>query len=220
MDAGVVACSILAPMRYHNQLTLPTAMHSFQNTIIPPVPTPSDTVIAWDEAFLRVESYLRAHHIESRVLLNELATDIIREAKIQVFTRPGEEPVAAALQVTHARIDAWFARVGNPGDWSNERVREDGRLALVLANQPGRWVNCFLSAEPVPPGLAAALGAVVFQPGPDLNFCNMSAEPLEFGFDDQSGSQSFRNSGWLSIRAAASWLLILGIYGSAWAASH
>jgi len=220
MAAGLVTRPILAPTELSNQLTLPIAVPSSRNTIAQPAPTPSEAAFAWDEAFLRVESYLRAHHIESRVLLNELATDIIREAHTQVFAHPGEEPVVVALQVTHARIGAWFARAGNPGDWSNERVREGGRLALVLANLPERWVNCFLSAEPVPPELAAALGTVVFQPGPDLHFCNMSAEPLEFGFDDQSGSNSFRNGGWSSMRAAVTWLLILSIYGSAWAASH
>jgi len=41
-----------------------------------PAPLPAalapDSDTAWDEAFLRVESYLLAHQIESRLLLNRL----------------------------------------------------------------------------------------------------------------------------------------------------
>src|ERR1700712_5750223 len=85
--------------------------------------TPAPAGPAWDEAFLRVESYLRAHHLESRVLLNQITTDIIQEAHQRALAHPEEEPVVAAMHTTHARIGAWFARAGNAADWSDERVR-------------------------------------------------------------------------------------------------
>jgi hypothetical protein len=175
---------------------------------------------SWDEAFLRVESYLRAHQLESRVLLNQLAGDIIREARERACADPAEEPVVVAMHVTNARIGAWFARTGNAGDWADERVRERGRLALVLTNLPRRWADCFLSAGPVPPELAAALASGHLQPGPELHSSKMSAERLEFGFADRDYPGSHRKDGWAGMRAAASWLLVAGLYGSAWAASH
>lgn len=185
-------------------------------TAVAPVPSGS----AWDEAFLRVESYLRAHHVESRVLLNRLVTDIIREAGERASANPREDPVAAAMVVTHARIGAWFARAGAAGDWSDERVRAGGRLALVLANLPECWAHCFLSADPVPLELASALATGVLQSGPELRFSNMAAAPLEFSFAAPGGPNSLRNSGWSGLRAAMGWLAIVGFFGVAWAASH
>jgi len=175
---------------------------------------------AWDEAFLRVESYLRAHHLESRVLLNQIATDTIRAARDRVRTDPAEEPVAAAMQVMHERMGEWFARAGRAGDWSEERVRAAGRLALVLADLPGRWADCFLSAGPVPWPLVQALEAGVLQPGPELRSSKMSAVPLEFSFDRPDDQKFFRNGRWVGLRAAAAWLFIMGIYGAAWASAH
>jgi hypothetical protein len=204
------------PFANMNDLVLP----SFSAESCPPVTTPLAGDPSWDEAFLRVESYLRAHQLESRVLLNQLASDIIREARERVCASPAEEPVFAAMNVTNTRIGVWFARAGNAGDWSDERVREGGRLALVLTNLPERWANCFLSTEPVPPEFAAALAAGTMQPGPEMRFSNMAAAPLEFGFADPADPGSPARGGWASMRAAATWLLIAGLYGSAWAASH
>ena len=175
---------------------------------------------AWDEAFLRVESYLRAHHLESRVLLNQITTEIIRDAHQKALTNPAEEPVVLAMQATHARMSSWFARSGNLGDWSDERVRARGRLALVLEDLPGRQPNCFLSTEPTAPDLTAALAAGVLQPGPELRLSNMPPAPLEFGFDEPGESSFPQKSRWSTMREAAGWLAIVGLYGAAWAASH
>ena len=175
---------------------------------------------AWDEAFLRVESYLRAHHLESRVRLNQLVTDIIHEARGRVGVFPDESPVAAAMSVTHARIGAWFARVGDVRDWGDQRVRVRARLALVLANLPATRMGGFLSDEAVSPALTAALAPGLLQPGPQVRFSNMAAAPLEFGFDDPDNPNTPKRSIWLTVRAAAGWLIITGFFGVAWAASH
>jgi len=174
----------------------------------------------WDDAFLRVESYLRAHQLESRVLLNRLASDIIQEARVRVCANPSEEPVVAAMHITNARIGAWFAMAGHTGDWSDERVREGARLALVLTNLPTGWTGCFLSTEPVPMELAVALSSGRLLATPEFRSSKMSAAPLEFGFADPDDSSVSKQGRWDAMRAATTWLLITGLYGSAWAASH
>ena len=171
---------------------------------------------AWDEAFLRVESYLRAHHVESRVQLNALTTDIVREAR----ARAGDAPVVAAMGVAHARIGAWFAAAGMTGDWTDGRVQARARLAWVLAEGAVGRPGGFLAAGPAPPDLVVALAEAVLQPGPELRFSNMAAEPLEFGFDDPEDRNAPKRSRWLALRAAAGWLLITGFFGVVWAASH
>lgn len=195
-------------------------MPSSRTTIPPSYVSSSPADPAWDEAFLRVESYLRAHHLESRMLLNQLATEIIAEARARAPGQPMEAPVTRAMHVTRVRIGAWCTRAGNEFDESNERSRAHGRLALVIANLTGRWSNHFLSAESVPPELSTAMASFQFQPGPELRFSNMPPAPLEFGFDEtenpRAGKQGFR----LLVRATSSWLVVVGLIGVAWAASH
>jgi hypothetical protein len=173
----------------------------------------------WDEAFLRVEGYLRAHHLESRVLLNRIVTEIIQDARTLAQGSPSEEPVKLAMQATHARIGAWFARAGMDLDWTNERMRARGRLAMVLADLPGRWSNLFLSADPLPEEFAAAMRSFALFPSPRLQLSSMPPAPLEFAYNDGSPSPPNRNVR-LLLRAFGSWLLIAGFFGIAWAASH
>jgi hypothetical protein len=175
---------------------------------------------AWDEAFLRVESYLRAYHLESRVLLNQLATEIIDEARAGEPHSPLEPPVTRAMRVTRARIEAWCARAGSDFDEPSERNRAHGRLALVIANLTGRWSNHFFSAEAVPPELSAAMGSFRFQPGPELRYSNMPPAPLEFGFDEVENPHVSKQGLRFLTRAACSWLVVVGLIGVAWAASH
>lgn len=180
--------------------------------------SPAD--LAWDEAFLRVESYLRAHHLESRVRLNQLTTEIITEARSLAVAHPSAEPVALAMQVTHSFIGSWFAQAGDESGWATERDRAHGRLALVIANLPGRWSNCFLSTEPVPPELMAAMASFKFYPGPELRFSNMAPAALEFGTSEAQSPASEKHGTWVVARTAAVWLAVAGLIGAAWAASH
>ena len=192
-------------------------MSQVSSTNLSPLPSPE---AAWDEAFLRVESYLRAHHLESRVLLNKLATDIIREAQATGGQNPGDEPVVLAMRVTHARIGAWFSLSSKEADWSNERVRARGRLAMLLSNLAARWPNSFLSGPPVEPELSAALGSGRLMSGPELRLSNMPPAPLEFGFDDYGDPRLPKKDAGLFLRAAVPWVLLVGLFGVAWAASH
>ena len=175
---------------------------------------------AWDEAFLRVESYLRAHHLESRMLLNQLTSEIIDAARACGPAHPPEPPVALGMRLAHARIGSWFARAGTEADEASGRDRAHSRLALAIANLPGRWSNHFLSTEPVPPELTAAMASFRFQPGPELRFSNMPPATLEFGFDETGRSHTRERGLWLVLRAASSWLLLAGLIGVTWAASH
>jgi hypothetical protein len=180
--------------------------------------TPADP--AWDEAFLRVESYLRAHGLESPVLLNQITTEVIREARTRVLEGCADEPVVVSMQLTHTRIGNWYARTGQDVDWKNERMRAQGRLALINANLPGRWPNYFLSSDPVPADLAAAVTSFQLLPAPELYLSKMAPAPLEIVFHEPDDSHLSIKTMWPPARTIASWLLIFGFFGMAWAASH
>lgn len=170
----------------------------------------------WDEAFLRVESYLRAHQIESRVLLNQLTAEIISAARVLSEAHPDVPPVTVAMQVTHARIGDWLVRVLGEGHWADERFRARGRLALLLARLPQTSAPRFLSTDEVPADLAARLAGAALQPGPEVRLTGMPAAPLEFPLVDAAEETWTTFSGSTFVRASASWLLFVGFLGVAW----
>lgn len=182
-----------------------------------PFVSPADP--AWDEAFLRVESYLRAYGLESAVLLNRVTSEIIAVARSSVSESLSQEPVTVALNVTQARIGEWVSRAGRAVDWSDEQVRTRGRLAMIVTEMPARWANFFLSDQPVPVDLAAAMAEFQLLPGPELRLSGMAPEPLEFGFESGDERLPARRF-WMPVRALVSWLLIFGVFGVTWAASH
>jgi len=169
----------------------------------------------WDEAFLRTESYLRAYHLESRELLNQLTAEIILEAKRQGKELPAADPVSLAMHITHERIGAWFARAGNGGDWSDVHVRIRARFALALTGLSGKWADQVFSANPVLPELAALLASATLQPGPSLMLSNMPTAPLEFGFEDGAMISS-RKGVWLLVRTAGWSIGLVGVFGLVW----
>jgi len=171
---------------------------------------------AWDEAFLRVESYLRAHHAESRVLLNRVTAEIIDEARKQERRFPADEPVGLAMRVAHDWIAAWLERAGHLSDRSEARVRTRARLALAVTGLSGRWAGRVFSAEPVPPEFAAALASATLHPGPELSLSNMPTAPWEFGFDDTAPADPRDAGGWSPVRGAGWSVGLIGVFIMVW----
>jgi hypothetical protein len=182
--------------------------------------SPSSVDPSWDEAFLRVEGYLRSYGLESHTLLNQITASIIAEARERARSGDHADPVALAMEVTHSRIGAWFARSGHSVDWSDGRVRAQGRLALIIADVPGRWANSFLSQDPLPDELVAAMASFQMLPSPELRPSNMAPEPLEFGILEPGDPRLRSKRIWLPMRVVVPWLLIFGFFGVAWASSH
>jgi hypothetical protein len=182
-------------------------------------PAPRSADPAWDEAFLRVQSYLRAYGLESPVLLSQATNSLIDEARLKAsYSRV--EPLHLAMEVTRCRIGAWLAQVGFPVGSANEQIHVHGRLALIIADLPGRWANHFLSPDPVPPELSAAMASLRIMPGPEMRPSSMAPEPLEFGILEPGDSRLPSRRLWVPLRVAASWIVIFGLFGLAWAAAH
>ena len=190
-----------------------------------PFPSAAEAVgPAWDEAFLRVESYLRAHQIESRLVLNRLAVEIIRAARAGADTPEGRtlDPVALAMREAERRTAAWFARVlGDAADPDDERLGTRGRIALVMADVPARWPQHFLAATPPPPELVEAMRAAYLEAGPELELTRMVPRPLDFGPIANVADEAWKTfARWPILRAVFGWALFIGLLGVVWWATH
>ncbi len=179
---------------------------------------------AWDEAFLRVESYLRAHQIESRLVLNRLAVEIVRAARVAADSAPGGEkdPISLAMGEAERRTTEWFARVlGDAADPDDERLGTRGRIALVMADVPARWPQHFLAATPPPAELVEAMRAAYIEAGPELELTRMVPRPLDFGPIANVADETWKTfARWPILRAVFGWLLFVGLLAAAWLATH
>ena len=174
----------------------------------------------WDEAFLRVESYLRAHHIESRVLLNRLTTDILAAARLLAIEQPEEAPVTLAMRIAQARIGEWLVQALGEGDWADERFRARGRLALLLSEIPLQYPERFLAVEELPEETKTRLGNAKLVPNPDVRLASMISTPLEFPITEAVEEKwtTFNRSTFF--RASMSWLVIGTCAGVLWIATR
>ncbi len=178
---------------------------------------------AWDEAFSRVESYLRAHQIESRLVLNRLTVEIIRAARRAAESSAGpsaapRDPVALAMREAERRTTAWFALVlGDAADPDDERLGTRGRIALVMADVPARWPRDFFAETPPPPELVAAMRAAYLEAGPELELSRMVPRPLDFGPIANVADEAWKTfARWPVLRAVLGWLFFLGLLAAAW----
>ncbi|MCX6936379.1 MAG: hypothetical protein NTU80_00555 [Verrucomicrobia bacterium] len=181
---------------------------------------------AWDEAFLRVESYLRAHQIESRLVLNRLAMEIVRAAvrTAQAHTGAGDslDPVARAMHEAERRTTAWFQMVlGDAADPEDERLGTRGRIALVMADVPARWPQHFLAETPPPPELIEAMRAAYIEAGPEMELTRMVPRPLDFGPIANVADEAWKTfARWPVLRAVMGWILFLGLLALIWRVTH
>jgi hypothetical protein len=56
-----------------------------------------------------------------------------------------------------------------------------GRLALLLADMPGRWQEQFLRPGPWPEEFIKAMRETYFRAGPDFQLSKMTPRPLDLG---------------------------------------
>lgn len=171
---------------------------------------------AWDEAFARVENYLRAHRIESRVLLNQLASDILKDARALADQQPDETPVTLAMQIAHARIGEWLQYALGEGDWADERFRARGRLAVLMAEVPERCPDLFLRHETLPPETRRQMASAELQAGPQLKLSSMPSAELDFPLGKIVDEKWTTFNRGIFLRTATSWMLLVGGLLAAW----
>ncbi|WP_052361462.1 hypothetical protein [Geminisphaera colitermitum] len=185
----------------------------------------------WDEAFIRVESYLRALQIESRLQINRLAGEIIDTARARSRLDPDSDPVTLAMHVADERMERWFARVLGSAACATapERIGIRGRLALVMANVPARWPQHFLADPdpasgpdtPLPPELVEAMRASYLEAGPELKLTTMTPRKIDLGRIATVADETWKTFRRLPfLRAATAWLVIITLLALAWIVTH
>jgi hypothetical protein len=79
-------------------------------------------------------------------------------------------------------VTSWFAEVlqASPTG-ADQMLSTRGRLALLLADMPGKWQDQFLRPGPWPDEFVAAMRDSYLRAGPDFQLAKMTPRPLDLG---------------------------------------
>jgi hypothetical protein len=135
----------------------------------------------WNEAYSKVESYFHALRVRNKLLLGQLVALVLERA----MQRSAREPQRAATELAAEEMDhlvnEWFAQVLEAPPAGAEMLSTRGRLALLLADMPGKWQDQFLRPGPWPSEFAMRMREMYLRAGPDFQLAKMSPRPLDLG---------------------------------------
>ena len=136
----------------------------------------------WNAAYVKVENYFHALRIRNKPLLGQLVLRVLERAQ----RRAPAEPLRSATELAAAEMDqlvtTWFAEVLQTSPTGTDQMLSTrGRLALLLADMPGKWQDQFLHPGPGPQEFVEAMRESFFRAGPDFQLSKMTPRPLDLG---------------------------------------
>jgi hypothetical protein len=169
------------------------------------------SLAAWNDAYIRVEDYLRAHRIHNRLHSSRLILRILERAARRHAENPGLDPTALAAEEAETMMDHWFADVLNERDQPHERIAVDGRVALLLSDGPHKWPYAFLDERHIPEEFKTAMQSSALTAGPDMAVSSMVPRPIDLGPIPQVAGETLERFEQLPLlRTLFLWLVFAG----------
>ena len=171
----------------------------------------TESLEAWNNAYVRVEDYLRAHRIQNRLHSSRLILKILEQAAVRHAADPTLDPTTIAAEETEAMMDRWFAEILDERDQPHERIAVDGRVALLLCDGPQKWPYAFLETQQVPAEFVQSMRAGALAAGPDMAVSSMVPRPIDLGpIPEAAGETLERFERLPMLRTIFLWLLFAG----------
>ena len=165
----------------------------------------------WNAAYVRIEDYLRAHRIHSRLHQSRLIQLVLERAARRHEVQPALNPTALAAEEIEQLMDAWFADMLDGRGQPHDRIAIDGRLALLLCDGAEKWPYAFLDERHIPREFALAMRAGVVEAGPDLAVSSMVPRPIDLGAIPEAAGETIEQiEKWPILRTLLLWLLFAG----------
>ena len=132
----------------------------------------------WDDAYHKVENYLLALRIKNKRVLSGLVYRILERAAARLEKSPSKNPTTVAMEEAHEITAEWYRKVlGIEKNEHNIPVR--GRLAMLLADVPNKWLKYFLVDGPWPDEFVKAMQDSFLLAGPDFQKSKMQRRNLD-----------------------------------------
>lgn len=136
----------------------------------------------WNAAYVKVENYFHALRIRNKPLLGQLVLRVLERAQRRAPQEPGRSATEIAAEEMDRIVTDWFGDVLQISPVGSEQTLSTrGRLALLLADMPGKWQDQFLRPGPWPEEFVEAMRESFFRAGPDFQLSKMAPRPLDLG---------------------------------------
>jgi hypothetical protein len=136
----------------------------------------------WNAAYAKVENYFHALRIRNKALLGQLVLRVIERAMRRAPQEPGRSATQIAAEEMDHLVTEWFSEVlQSPLTKADNTLSTRGRLALLLADMPGKWQEQFLRPGPWPQEFTSAMRETFLRAGPDFQLSKMTPRPLDLG---------------------------------------
>ncbi|MDR3456747.1 MAG: hypothetical protein P4N60_04835 [Verrucomicrobiae bacterium] len=136
----------------------------------------------WNAAYVKVENYFHALRIRNKPLLGQLVLRVLERAQHRAPNEPKRSATELAAEEMDRIVTDWFAQVLQTSPVGSEQTLSTrGRLALLLADMPGKWQDQFLRPGPWPQEFVDSMRESFFRAGPDFQLSQMTPRPLDLG---------------------------------------
>jgi len=135
----------------------------------------------WNAAYSKVESYFHALRVRNKVLLGQLVALVLERAMQRSASEIQRSATELAVEEMDGLVNEWFAQVLEAPPAGAEMLSTRGRLALLLADMPGKWQDQFLRPGPWPSEFAVKMREMYLRAGPDFQLAKMTPRPLDLG---------------------------------------
>ena len=116
------------------------------------------SLVEWNAAYLKVENYFHALRIRNKPLLGEIVLRVLERAQRRAPAEPFRSATEIAAEEMDHVVTEWFAEVLQTSPIGSEpTLSTRGRLALLLADMPGKWQDQVLRPGPWPEECVAAM---------------------------------------------------------------
>ena len=139
-------------------------------------------LIEWNAAYAKVESYFHALRIRNKPLLGQLVLRVLERAQRRAPGELNASTTQLAAEEMDRIVTEWFSEVlQSPSTKADNTLSTRGRLALLLADMPGKWQDQFLRPGPWPDEFTSAMREAFLRAGPDFQISKMTPRPLDLG---------------------------------------
>ncbi len=136
----------------------------------------------WNAAYAKVESYFHALRIRNKPLLGQLVLRVLERAQRRAPAELNRSATLLAAEEMDRTVTEWFSEVLQVSPTNTDQTLSTrGRLALLLADMPGKWQDQFLRPGPWPEEFTSAMRETFFRAGPDFQLSKMTPRPLDLG---------------------------------------
>ena len=136
----------------------------------------------WNAAYVKVENYFHALRVRNKPLLGQMVLRVLERAQRRAPDESGRSATEIAAEEMDRFVTSWFAEVLQTSPLGSEQTLSTrGRLALLLADMPGKWQDQFLRPGPWPQEFVDSMRESFFRAGPDFQLSKMTPRPLDLG---------------------------------------